>query len=55
MRQILIAVSVVGLALTVVPSFFVMMGKIPWTRHSDLMLLGMILWFATAPFLMKSD
>ncbi len=55
MRQILISVSLVGLTLTVVPSLLVMLGKIAWTRHADLMLLGMILWFATAPFWMKSD
>jgi hypothetical protein len=27
----------------------------PWQLHSQLMLVGMILWFASAPFWMKVD
>ncbi len=45
--------SLIGLALTVVPSFLVFKGLIPFEHHTLLMFIGMILWFATAPFWMK--
>ncbi len=55
MNWMLKLVSAVGLALTIVPSFFVFTGAITWSRHASLMTLGMILWFATAPFWMKRE
>jgi hypothetical protein len=42
-------ISLSGLLLTVVPAFLVFAGAIQWTTHARLMLLGMLLWFATAP------
>jgi hypothetical protein len=48
-------ISFLGLVLTVAPSFFVLAGRIDWSLHSKLMLAGMILWFATAPFWMKKS
>jgi hypothetical protein len=41
--------------LTAVPAFLVLYGRMPWQLHSQLMLVGMILWFASAPFWMKVD
>lgn len=55
MRLLLIFISSVGLALTVIPSFFVLYGVITWAWHANLMMGGMILWFATAPFWMQED
>jgi hypothetical protein len=55
MRFLLISVSGVGLALTVIPSFFVLYGMITWAWHANLMMVGMTLWFATAPFWMRED
>ena len=53
-RKICEITSICGLLLTVVPSFFVLYGKITWDLHATLMLIGMILWFTTAPFRKKS-
>jgi hypothetical protein len=50
MNKILIILSFLGLALTILPTFFVFTGAIPWQTHANLMTAGMVLWFATAPF-----
>lgn len=47
--------SAAGLALTVGPAFFVFSGHISWDTHATLMIVGTVLWFATAPFWMKTD
>ena len=47
--------SILGLVLTVVPSFFVMYQQITWNWHANLMVVGMVLWFASAPFWIKGD
>ncbi len=47
-------ISAVGLALTVAPAFFVFSGHITWDTHATLMIVGTALWFATAPFWMKT-
>ncbi len=44
--------SLVGLLLTVVPAFLVFFGKLPIERHYHLMLIGMVVWFLSAPFWM---
>lgn len=54
MKKILQILSLIGLALTVVPSFFVLLSGMPWKTHAQLMFAGMIIWFITAPFWMKS-
>lgn len=54
MKAIAFILSVVALALSVVPSFLVFYGVIPWERHAQLMIAGMVLWFVTAPFWMKT-
>lgn len=53
MTQILKIVSFIGLVLTVVPSYLVFKNVIDFQVHTSLMFIGMILWFATAPFWMK--
>jgi len=55
MKKVLIIISLAGLCLTVIPSFMVLAGKITWDSHSNLMVLGMILWFGSAPFWMKKS
>ena len=55
MKKWLIALSAVGLALTVVPSFLVFAQKIAWQTHANLMIAGAVLWFSTAPFWMKKN
>ena len=55
MRIVLIAVSVVGLLLTVVPSMLVFADAISGGTSTMLMAVGMVFWFATAPFWMKKD
>lgn len=49
MRSWFQLISFAGLGLTVVPAFLVFSGAITWATHARLMLLGMVLWFATAP------
>jgi len=49
-RTFLIIVSMIGLGLTVLPSFFVFAGDISLYTHKVLMFIGTVLWFITAPF-----
>ena len=53
MKMMVKLLSLVGLALTMVPAFLVMNGSIRWETHALLMVIGMVLWFSTAPFWMK--
>ncbi len=53
MRTLLMVLSYIGLALTILPSFFVFKQVISWDLHAQLMLAGMFLWFLTAPFWMQ--
>lgn len=53
MMLIVKLISVLGLALTVVPAFLVFADVIAWQTHAQLMLLGAVLWFASAPFWMR--
>ncbi len=55
MKNLLKVVSVLGLLLTAVPAFLVLNGQMTWEMHSQFMLVGMILWFSSAPFWMKVD
>lgn len=50
MRTVLKFVSFAGLVLTLLPSFFVFAGVIELSTNQNLMLVGTILWFVTAPF-----
>jgi hypothetical protein len=53
MMTMLKFISAIGLALTVVPAFFVFSGAITWNSHATMMVVGTVLWFTTAPFWMR--
>lgn len=53
MTALLKLLSAVGLALTVVPALLVFLSGLAWETHALLMLVGTVLWFATAPFWMR--
>jgi hypothetical protein len=55
MKVLLIILSVIGLGLTIIPSILVFIQDISLESHKQLMLVGMILWFATAPFWIKEQ
>ena len=55
MKPLFQLASFVGLGLTVVPAFLVFAGSIEWSTHAVLMLVGTLLWFATAPLWMEHD
>lgn len=50
MKTILIIVSYLGLALTILPSFFLVAGVIPSEICKSLMILGTLFWFGTSVF-----
>ena len=43
-------ISFVGLGLTLVPAFLVYQGVIDLDTNKNLMLLGTLIWFSTAPY-----
>lgn len=45
-------VSFSGLVLTLLPAILLFAGKLETTQNYQLMLLGMILWFISAPYWM---
>ena len=53
MRFTAVLLSLIGLGLTLLPSFFVLYGLLGWKVHVQLMFAGMIIWFASAPLWMK--
>ena len=53
MKNLLKIVSFSGLLLTVTPAFMVFYKVIDKPIHFVLMLIGTLLWFASAPFWMK--
>jgi len=55
MKRILQLVSFLGLGLTVIPSFRVFGGHILMETHLTCMLIGMLLWFLTAPVWMRKQ
>jgi hypothetical protein len=52
MKKILIIISFIGLALTLLPSFLVFANAISWDTYLLLMNIGTIMWFVSAPFWM---
>lgn len=54
MKRILMIISYIGLAFSFLPSILVLKGVLTLQNHFWLMGIGMILWFGTAPFWMKS-
>ncbi len=55
MKTSLKLISLIGLGLTLFPSFFVFYGVIELDPNKNLMILGTILWFITAPFWMNKS
>ena len=53
MKPILIVIAFLGLLATVLPSILVFAGIMEPATHKTAMGVGMVLWFATAPFFMK--
>lgn len=49
MSLVLKIISYLGLGLTIVPSALLLAG-FPSAQHTLLATIGMVLWFATAPF-----
>ncbi len=47
-------ISYLGLACTLLPSILVLKGVLTLQNHFWLMSIGMVLWFSTSPFWMKS-
>jgi hypothetical protein len=54
MKNTLKIISLVGLVLTILPSMLVFKGVIELKLHYILMIIGMVLWFGSAPFWMRS-
>jgi len=48
----LVIVSLIGLVLTLLPSFLVFANAISWDTYLLLMNVGTIMWFVSAPFWM---
>lgn len=55
MRIILIILSVLGLALTIIPSVLVFVQEMSLQTNQYIMVFGMLLWFGTSPFWMKEQ
>lgn len=53
LKSLTTTLSAIGLGLTVVPAFLVFGGLLSWKTHAVLMAVGTVLWFASAPFVMK--
>jgi hypothetical protein len=53
MRTLLIIISFIGLALTIIPSFLVLIGEATMDQNKTFMLIGTVLWFGSVPFWMN--
>lgn len=54
MKILLIIISCIGLAMSIVPSVLVFLGKMDMQTNTTLMAIGMVLWFGTSPFWINS-
>ena len=52
MKILLSIIAFIGLLATILPSILVFSGIIELETHKTTMVIGMILWFVTAPFFM---
>jgi len=50
MKPLIPVVSIIGLALVIVPPIVYLAGAIDKSSMTSLMLVGTIVWFVTAPF-----
>ncbi len=55
MKKVLWPISIIGLLLTIIPSFLVFNGTLTLESHKLYMTVGMVLWFATASILLKEE
>jgi hypothetical protein len=55
MKKLLMVASLVGLGLTLIPSFLLLSGSITPASNKTLMLLGTLLWFAAASSWLGTD
>jgi hypothetical protein len=53
MRTLTIIISFIGLALTIIPSFLVLIGEASMDQNKNFMLIGTLLWFGSVPFWMN--
>jgi dihydroxyacid dehydratase/phosphogluconate dehydratase len=53
MKILLCTLGLIGLLATVLPAILVFSGVMEPGTHKTVMVIGMIVWFATAPFFMK--
>jgi hypothetical protein len=53
MRTLTIIISFIGLAMTIIPSFLVLIGEINMDQNRTFMLIGTVLWFVSVPFWMN--
>jgi high-affinity Fe2+/Pb2+ permease len=53
MKLFLQLIASLGLILTIIPSFLVFNGVITTDLQKNLMVVGMLLWFVSVPFLLK--
>jgi hypothetical protein len=53
MRTLTIIISFIGLALTIIPSFMVLIGEATMDQNKTFMLIGTVLWFGSVPFWMN--
>lgn len=53
MKTLLMGISYIGLGLTIIPSTLVLTRTIEIEDHFLFMIVGMVMWFATAPFWIK--
>jgi len=53
MKTAMKLVSLAALGLTIIPSVLVYLRLLPWDAHANLMVMGMIFWFLSAPVWMK--
>lgn len=54
MKILLILISCIGLAMSILPSVLVFLGKMDMQTNTTLMAIGMVLWFGTSPFWINS-
>jgi hypothetical protein len=54
MKILLIIISSIGLAMSILPSVLVFLGKMDMQTNTTLMAIGMVLWFGTSPFWINS-
>ena len=52
-KMILGILAISGLVLTLLPSILVFTGDISKSTHQQLMIIGFVLWFVTAPAVIK--